>query len=159
MDPEIKITLEATESTPQFRLQASDGGVPRVTSVTVLDLASEQPVWWLLPEAFTTALPFEISEPSEQEVAQLASVEEIDPLEDLPPTDPRHQMALRERAELEERTLVPLSSVSYGVVPRGFRQALPEEGPAPLLKHGRAFAIHVMGAGVVGYLAFQGRKS
>ena len=155
MDPEIKISLDATEPTLQFRLQASDGGVPRVTSVTVLDIASEKPVWWLLPEAFTVALPFEISEPSEQDIDQLASVEENDPVEDLLPTDPRHQGALRERAVLEERTLIPLPTISYGVVPLGFRQALPQGVPAPRLQRGGHFAIHAMGAGVAGYLAFQ----
>jgi len=155
MDPEITISLEMTEPTLQFRLQASDGGAPRVTSVTVLDLASQQPVWWLLPEVFSETLPFTIAEPSEQEIDQLASIEEIDALEDLPPTDPRHQSALRERVVLADGTQVPLSSIAYGVVPPGFRQALPQDAPAPLLRRGGSFAIHAMGAGVAGYLAFQ----
>lgn len=155
MDPEITITLEAKEPTPRFRLRDADGGVPRVTSITVLDLTSDKPVWWVLPASFNVVLPFEVSEPSEHAIERLASQADIDPLEDLPPSDPRHQLALRERAELQERTLIPLSVISYGVVPPGFRQALPREGPAPVLRHDGGYAIHAMGASVAGYLAFQ----
>ena len=49
MDPEIKIRLDATEPTLQFRLLAPDGGVPRVTSVTVLEA--------FLPLAFSAVGP------------------------------------------------------------------------------------------------------
>lgn len=156
VDPEITIILESTGPMPRFRLRAPDGGVPRVTSVTIVELASEEPVWWVLPAAFAQAetLRFEVSEPSEHDVARLASQEEMDPLEDLPPTDPRHQRALRERAEIEQATLVPLSTITYGILPEGFRQVLPGEGPAPQLTHDGSYGIHVMGAGVAGYLAF-----
>lgn len=158
MDPEIKISLDATDPTPRFRLEAPDGAPPRVTSVTVIDLTSEKPIWWLMPEAFSKVLPLEISEPSEREIDELASGEEIDPIEDLPPTDPRHQLALRERVALEERTQIPLPTLSYGVVPTGFRQALPQGAAAPLLKPGGSYGIHAMGAGVAGYLAFETRR-
>ena len=153
---DITIIINGGEPGPRFRLLAPDGGVPRITSVTVLDLGSEQPIWWLLVDAFSEAMSFEIVEPSEADIEQLASIDEIDPLEDLPSTDPRHRRALQERDEFEERTLILLGDVTYGVVPAGFRQVLPQVGPAPSLKGGGSYGIHVMGAGMAGYLPFEG---
>jgi hypothetical protein len=57
----------------------------------------------------------------------------VDPIEDLPASDPRHKQALL-RLGLDTLALrQPLTVVTYGVVPKGFREVYPgSQSPTPL---------------------------
>src|SRR5262245_37242355 len=121
MEHEIIVTLEATEPAPRFRFALPNGSEPRLTTIIVRAMSEADPLWWLMPSAFELVpsafehmsdAPIEIVEPSEAEMEELAARAELDPLEDLPPDDPRHQAALRTRDELVERTQIPVRTLS-----------------------------------------------
>jgi hypothetical protein len=150
----IEIALELTEPSPRFRLMTDKGEIPRLTMLVLTDVATDEPIWWLVPESFTSVHPFSIGEVDEEAIRSLAAIEDLDPLEDLPPTDMRHRRALAERDALEDATLIPLANVTYGQVPRGFRQTLPAVGPAPALVTGREYCLAVMGSGDSGHFSF-----
>src|SRR5262249_27983015 len=139
---------------PRFRL-SEEGSPPRVASVAVLDVELEQPIWWVVPVSFTDLLPFTVEETSPEDLNALADEEPIDPIEDLPQSDPRHQAAIPARDVANERAFPVLETLAYGVVPSGFRQASPN-GEVTALIPGRAYSIAVMGPGGHGQVAFRG---
>jgi hypothetical protein len=152
MIDEIVVVLEDSRNPPRFRLAEHDSP-PRIVTAAVVDVAAEEPIWSLVPLSFSTVLPFTIPEVTAEDVADLADQEPVDPIEDLPPSDPRHQEALASRARLEENTPA-LASLTYGVVPSGFRQASPQSGVSALVP-GRLYHLMVIGPGGHGSLAFQ----
>lgn len=154
MFAEIAVTLEIVGSVPTFRLRTDKGGVPRITALVITDASNDETIWWLLPESFTSVHPFTIGEVDEESVQSLAAMDDIDPIEDLPTSDARHQRALAEGAALEDPVLIPLGVVVYGEVPQGFRQCHPTAGPAPPLAPGREYNLVVMGGSDSGHLAF-----
>ena len=147
---EIAIVLEDTDP-PRFRL-AEDGSPPPVTSAAIVDIATEQPIWWLVPASFVTVLPFTM-DVSQEEIEALADEEPIDPIEDLPSSDPRHQAAIAARDSANETMFPVLKSLTYGVVPSGFRQVSPENGVNALVP-GKAYSLTIMGPGGHGHIAF-----
>jgi hypothetical protein len=151
---QIDIALEASGPVPRFRLSTGNGEAPRVTTLVLTDSSADEPIWWLVPQAFTSVHPFTIGEVDEEAVNSLATMDDLDPLEDLPPSDTRHQRALAEREALEDATLIPLASVTYGQVPPGFRQSHPPAGPPPALVPGREYCLAVMGGSVSGHFSF-----
>jgi hypothetical protein len=151
---EIAITLEVVGAAPRFRLATDQGGIPRLTALAITDGSTGETMWWLLPESFTSVHSFTIDEVDAESVQSLAAMDDIDPIEDLPASDARHQRALAEAAALEDATLVPLGVVVYGEVPQGFRQCHPTEGPAPPLSPGREYNLMVMGGSDTGHLSF-----
>lgn len=154
MFAEIEIVIETSGATPRFRFSTGNGETPRVTTLVLTDSATEELIWWLVPEGFTSVHPFTIGEVDEEAVKSLATMDELDPLEDLPPSDLRHQRALVEREALEHATLIPLASITYGQVPPGFRQSHPAAGPAPALVPGREYCLAVMGGSDSGHFSF-----
>ena len=154
MFADIEITLELVDSKPTFRLRTGKGDVPRVTMVAVTEVSTDETQWWLVPQSFTEVHPFTIGEVDAASVESFAAMDDIDPIEDLPASDPRHQRALAETAALEEAVLIALPTFVYGEVPPGFRQGHPTEGPAPPLAPGREYHLLVMGGSDAGHLAF-----
>lgn len=152
MIEQIVIVLEDSSSRPRFRLGERDSP-PRIVGAAVLDAAAEAPMWALAPASFSAELPFTIPEVTTESVAELADQEPVDPIEDLPPSDPRHQEALESRSRLLESTPF-LASLTYGVVPSGFRQVSPQSGVSVLVP-GRLYHLMVIGPGGHGSLAFQ----
>ena len=136
---------------PRFRL-AEDGAAPRITTAAVMDMEAERPVWWLVPSSFTEVHSF-TTDVSSEEVESLADAEPFDPIEDLPPSDPRHQEAIAMRDLANEHMSPILEWLTYGVVPSGFRQAAPDGDVAPLVR-GRSYSLSVMGPGGHGQLTF-----
>ena len=94
----IEITRDLAGPVPTFRLTAGDGAVPKITTLVITDASTEEILWWLAPEGFTSVHSFSIGEVDEEAVKSLAAMDDIDPLEDLPPSDLRHQRALAESA-------------------------------------------------------------
>jgi hypothetical protein len=154
MFAEIAVTLEIVGSVPTFRLSTDTGGVPRITALAITDASNDEAIWRLLPGSFTSVHPFTIVEVDEESVQSLAATDDIDPIEDLPASDARHQRALAERVALEDAVLIPLGVVVYGEVPQGFRQCHPMAGPAPPLAPGREYHLVVMGGSDAGHLSF-----
>jgi hypothetical protein len=154
MFADIEIALEVAGSKPTFRLTTGQGRVPRVTILAITDSSTDETIWWLVPDSFTSVHPFTIEEVDKQSVESLAAMDDVDPLEDLPPSDVRHQRALAENAALQEAVLIPLGTLVYGEVPRGFRQAHPTEGPAPSLVRGHEYHLAVMGGSDTGHFSF-----
>jgi hypothetical protein len=154
---EISITIAISRPAPRFRLTGLNGGVPRVTFLVVTDVPTQEVVWWLVPPGFVSVAPFRVGEVDERAVPALAASDELDPIEDLPPSDPRHQRGHKERESLERNVLIPLGAVTYGEIPPGFRQARPETGHAPALVPDREYVLMVMGSdGDAGHCPFRG---
>jgi hypothetical protein len=124
--------------------------------VAVTDAVAEEPIWWLVPAGFVSVQAFTIGEVDEGHIRDVAAIDDVDPIEDLPPSDPRHQGALEERAALERDTLLPLPVITYGEVPDGFSQAVPKDRAAPSLVAGRQYLLTVMGGGDAGQCHFKG---
>ena len=154
---EIAIVVEGDTDPPRFHL-SEGASVPRIASAAVVDEETEQPVWLLVPESFTAVLPFTIEEVTSQDVEDLADTQPFDPIEDLPPSDPRHQAAITHRDESNERAFPPLASLTYGVVPPGFRQASPADRVEPLVP-GRAYNLTVFGPSGSGSIEFRAKSS
>jgi hypothetical protein len=149
---EIVIVMEDGRNPPRFRL-GHENAPPRVVGAVIVDPSAEEPLWLLAPASFSTELPYTVVEATPQEVATLADEEMLDPIEDLAPSDPRHQEALASRASMVESTPI-LASLTYGVVPSGFRQASPR-GPVAALLPGKPYHLMVIGPSGHGTLAFQ----
>ena len=126
---------------------------PRITSAAVVDMSTEKPIRWLVPASFTAVLPFTSADVTAADVEALADAEPLDSIEDLPPSDPRHRAAIAERDVLETASPL-LRSLTYGVVPPGFRQASPKTGLVVLVP-GRSYGLTVMGPGGHGGIEFQ----
>jgi len=149
---EIAIKLVQAGPQPSFALEVGLQA-PRVSSVAVTEIGTDRFVWWLVPESFNAVPPFTIGEVSKEDVENLADAEPLDPIEDLPPSDPRHKAALRERDLSNESVFPRLGALTYGVIPARFRQAAPEGG-VDLLSKGRRYAVVVMGPEGHGGLEF-----
>ena len=148
---EIVVTMDGQSNPPRFQL--TEGGLrPRVASVAVIDVGAERPVWWLVPASFT-AVPFTMGEVTAEHVDALADGEPIDPIEDLSPSDPRHQEAIAVRESLVS-AFPELGAVTYGVVPDGFRQTTPERGVTALVP-GQSYNLVVMSSGGHGGIVFE----
>jgi hypothetical protein len=149
---EIAIAVEEGNP-PRFSLTES-GSPPRLATVAVVDVDTEQPIWWLVPASFAAVLPFTTDEITAEEIDALADAEPIDPIEDLPPSDLRHREAIAVRDSVNDAAFPVLGTLTYGVVPPGFRQASPEAGIAALVP-GRSYTLTVMGPGGHGSVAFR----
>ena len=112
--------------------------------VSVVDEDADQPVWWLVSEAFTEVLrhagvPVNYPSAAPAEADPAAYSEQL-VARGIEPT------ALQ-AARASDR---PLKSLAYGRVPRGFRQALPPLHQPEPLEPGRRYRITVLGgAGLV----------
>jgi hypothetical protein len=148
----IAIVIDDKGNPPRFRLAQGDSA-PRITSAVVVDMSTEKPIWWLVPASFTAVHSFTSADVSAADVEALADAEPLDPIEDLPPPDPRHRAAIAQRDALETASPL-LGSLTYGVVPLGFRQASPETGLVALVP-GRSYGLTVMGPGGHGGIQFQ----
>jgi hypothetical protein len=153
---EIAVTLEAAGPRPRFAFRAPDGALPAVTMLALSDMTTEELIWWLVPAGFVSELPFTVTEPAESRIEAFSRSSGLDPIEDLPPSDPRHQRALQEQDAFVHAVLVPLSEVTYGEVPHGFRQARPRGAAAPPLIPGRRYGLLVAGGSDSGRLVFEG---
>jgi hypothetical protein len=112
--------------------------------VAVDDEGADQPVWWLVSEAFTEVLRHS-DPPADQSSA---------PSREEDPSAYSEQLIARgvaPNALLAARTVNrPLKSLVYGSAPRGFRQTLPPSHPPGRLAVGNRYTITVLGsAGVV----------
>jgi len=150
---EIVITVEDDGNPPRFRL-AEDDAPPRLASAVVTELGVEAPIWWIVPAAFSVAFPVTAEEITPEEVEDLADSEPFDPIEDLPPSDPRHRAAIEGRDQVNDRAFPVLGSLTYGIVPTGFRQAATQADIAALVP-GRSYGLTVIGPGGHGSVLFQ----
>ena len=153
MISEIAIAIDDDHDPPRFRL-TEGGSPPRIASAVVLDIGTEQPIWWLLPTSFTAALAFTTDEMTAEEVDELPDAEPLDPIEDLPPSHPQHRQGIAARGSANDAAFPVLGALIYGVVPPGFRQASPETGVTALVP-GRPYNLTVMGPDGHGSLTFQ----
>jgi hypothetical protein len=80
-----------------------------------------------MPEGLVL-VPMTFGPTTDEDLVQLAA-SEIDVLEDLPPSDPRHQRELQRRGRSPQRGRVELRELTYGVVPAGLQQACPKTVP------------------------------
>jgi hypothetical protein len=119
----------------------------------VSDIDADQLIWRLVPVSFASEALITIGAVLPAEMNESADEEPLDPIEDLPPSDPRHLAAIEERHRLVTAFPV-LESLTYGIIPPGFRQATP--GPAaPALVPGRSYSLSVMGPDGYGGVTFR----
>jgi len=172
MDDTIGITLLSGAFPPTFRFALADGREPAVTQVILSDARSHRPVWWIVSQRWAEALSFqpmwiEAGTNSDiQSVDAQGSDDIVDPIEDLPPSDPRHQAALQarldpiedlpagdprhqsalQRLRIDEIALrQPLAVVTYGVVPPGFRDVYPGNRKPPTLSAATSYVVFADG--------------
>jgi hypothetical protein len=149
---EIEVVLEDAGYPPRFRL-AEEGVAPRIASVAIVDPVLEETLWWVVPTSFNS-IAATVEEVTEEDVDELADAEPIDPIEDLPPSDPRHRAAIEARDRLSETAFPELQQFTYGTVPPGFKQVKPTGMPFTLTP-GKQYALAVIGPGGHGALDFQ----
>jgi hypothetical protein len=139
---EIDIRVSKVHRQLVFTLSSRSGSPPRVEGVTVFDLELERTCWMLLPSARAGK-----AETWEQRMsaAGLRVPQGVDPIEDLPPTDPRYRIAEHHMLDMVEQGRVELSSLVYGVVPPGFAQITPDESSAMALEAGHRYEITISG--------------
>jgi hypothetical protein len=180
MSGEIGIVVESRANPPRFRLAAAGGGVPAVAFAVVTDPATFRPLWCIAARRYHEEVGVHFIEPSTREgrdeldpdeitfdpvedlppddprhQAALLALRPSDPIEDLPPADPRHQAALR-RMLLDEATLMErLDVVTYGVVPPGFVQVHPTDGAVVALRAQIPYAFSVDALGEHGIVVFE----
>jgi hypothetical protein len=161
-------------------LVSPGGGAPQLAQFRVTEEQSNRPVWWVVAQAWADAVSFQPvwfstsdetdleddledadygpdpvedlppSDPRHQEA--LVGLE--DPIEDLPASDPRHQAALR-RLHTDELALrQALGFVVYGVVPPGFREVCPGSSGPEVLSSGLRYAVVADGLTEEGSVAF-----
>ena len=157
MNHELTVRLEwQAAGQPEFRLTRAAGVAPRIASVSVASVTAtteEDAAWSLVASSFEV-LAFTVSEPTEEDIDWLASAEPFDPLEDLPPSDPRHQQAIRLRDSSDSMAVPVLENLVYGLVPDGFRQTAPQGAAAPLVP-GQSYRIFAIGPEGFGSLEFR----
>jgi hypothetical protein len=153
----------------------------QVAQLIVSDAASRTPMWWIVSQPWADAVDFRPmwidftpdADPAEQTAAP--DDHGLDPIEDLPPSDPRHQAALRgpidpiedlpardprhqdalRRLRIDQLALrQPLAVVTYGVVPAGFREVYPGDGPPQALSASSSYVVFVDGLVNEGKIAF-----
>lgn len=104
---------------------------------------SEQPVWWLVSDAFTEVLRHALDPRSGPGHGSQGEGGQD-------PAGHSEQLIARgvvpnDLASIRA-TNRPLKTVEYGVVPDGFRQALPPAGPPLPLVPGRTYVLTVLGS-------------
>jgi hypothetical protein len=181
MDSPIEITLLSTTPDLTFRLATGEGGTPQVAQFIVSDVLTRRPVWWLVSRAWADAVSFRpmwidfLPDSAPETRTDSGFDNEVDLIEDLPPSDPRHQAALRgpvdpiedlpasdarhqdalRRLDIDTLGLrQPLALVTYGVVPSGFREAYPGTGAPRATTGGGSYVLFVDGLISEGKMAF-----
>jgi hypothetical protein len=180
MSGEIGIVVESRADPPRFRLTAAGGGVPAVAFAVFTDPETFLPLWCIAARRYHEEVGIHFIEPSNGEARDELDPDEItfDPVEDLPPHDPRHQAALLaltpgdstedlpssdprhqaalRRMLLDEATLMErLDVVTYGVVPPGFVQVHPPDGDVVALQARTSYAFSVDALGEHGIVVFE----
>jgi hypothetical protein len=69
----------------------------------------------------------------------------VDPIEDLSPLDPRYRIAERHLLDVVEAANPEVRHLTYGVLPSGFQQIIPESGAPVALKPGHRYEILLCG--------------
>jgi hypothetical protein len=87
--------------------------------------------------------------------AALRALMPVDSIEDLPPSDPRHQAALRRMLLDQPALMEQLDVVTYGVVPPGFVQVHPADGSVVALRGQASYAFSVDALGEHGIVVFE----
>jgi hypothetical protein len=180
MSGDIGIVVESRANPPRFRLAATGGSVPAVAFAVVTDSATLLPLWCIAARRYQEEVGVHFIEPSTGEArdeldpdeltfdpvedlppddprhqAALLALVPSDSIEDLPPSDPRHQAALR-RMLLDQATLMErLDVVTYGVVPPGFVQVHPPDGSVVALRAQTSYAFSVDALGEHGIVVFE----
>jgi hypothetical protein len=170
---EIEIVVEPAQPWPRFRLSAAGGTAPLLTHVTVSE-AGSRVVWCVATVRYSDEVGLAFVEfdggPEPPEDERLDPLEDLppsdprheaalqarlDPIEDLPPSDPRHRAALRRMQVDEDELQAPLERLEYGVVPPGFRQVHPPRGQAPPLVRGASYLVSAVGTAGSGTAVFR----
>ncbi len=179
MNGEIGIVVESDTNPPRFRLALAGGGIPGVAFAVVTDPSTFLPLWCIAARRYQEEVGVRFIEPSTDDPddtdtdemtfdpvedlppddprhqAGLVALMPTDPIEDLPPSDPRHQAALH-RMLLDEATLMEgLEVVTYGVVPPGFVQVHPPDGSVVPLQAQTSYAFSVDALGEHAIVVFE----
>jgi hypothetical protein len=150
----IDIAREVTAAAPRFHFASRTGEVPFVATIILMEESGEELVWSLVPEGFTPCHSYSVGKGDEAAVQSLARVDEVHPIGDMPSSDTHHQRSLAESAAAERATLTPLTTLTYGQVPSGFRQRHPVGELAPVLIPGRKYRLLVIGRNDAGQFTF-----
>ena len=156
MNGEIGIVVESDTNPPRFRLALAGGGIPGVAFAVVTDPSTFLPLWCIAARRYQEEVGVRFIEPSTNDADDTDTDEmTFDPVEDLPPSDPRHQAALH-RMLLDEATLMEgLEVVTYGVVPPGFVQVHPPDGSVVPLQAQTSYAFSVDALGEHAIVVFE----
>ena len=111
----------------QFELTNPDGSALNAKSVGVTCVNGDGPIWWIVSDEYS-------------ETWDAVSVNEL-----------IGKAAEEARAQLDQLETKSgaraLSRITYGQVPAGFRQVVPEQGPPEPLEQGRSYVLHAVGKG------------
>ena len=100
----------------------------RIASIGVVQIGRPEVIWWIVSDEYS-----EVWMPSERV-----------PLLEIQGEEAAHALR-RFRSFPEKSNGSLLSRIRYGVVPNGFHQITPEEGPPPALVRRRRYVLHLFG--------------
>jgi hypothetical protein len=110
----------------QFDFISVDCEGLRADSIGVVRVSGGGPIWWIVSDEYTEMW---VAEGGEEPIGASAEL--------------GREMVGAFRAVAGGRTL---SRITYGEVPTGFRQIIPEQGSPPSLERGVRYALHFMGS-------------
>jgi hypothetical protein len=119
---------------PTFRLRREAGAILRVLSVAVVEAATGDALWQIVPTRL-------VGHPELQVVNEVTGR-----FIEAPEAAPAVHAAARREGNADALAL-PLDFVTYSVVPHGFQQLLPCARPAQRLISEGSYLLQVLGAG------------
>jgi hypothetical protein len=142
---EVTITVGKARGLATFGFATTAGRPPQVNSVVVMDRNSGLHCWLIEPGVLGGAVNTQAQLQERLHTAGLRITAGVDPIEDLSPLDPRYRMAEHYLMDVVEAANPELRHLTYGVLPAGFQQILPEAGGAVPLETGRRYEISPWG--------------
>lgn len=142
---EDTITVGKARGLVTFEFATKAGDAPRVSSIVVMDTDPMRHCWLIEPGVLGGAVNTTQELEQRLENAGLSIPPGADPIEDLSPLDPRYRIAEHHLLDVVERANPAVRRLTYGVLPPGFQQILPDEGNAVPLESGHRYELLLFG--------------
>lgn len=142
---EVTLTVGKARGLTTFEFATKAGGAPRVSSIVVMDTDPMRHCWLIEPGVVGGAVDTKQELEQRLQNAGLSIPRGADPIEDLSPLDPRYRIAEHHLLDVVARANPTVRRLTYGVLPPGFQQILPEKGNAVPLESGHKYELLLVG--------------
>jgi hypothetical protein len=144
--PVVAITAHPTDDNVSFTFAVATGGGAHTSNVLVIDEPHTDEWWEVSTVKWRSVRAGSVVVLQQRLRSAGAHVPGgMDPLADFLPPDPRYRIARAVADEEFHSASSELRSLTYGVVPEGFEQTIPEVGPPRRLLPGHTYKVVVLG--------------